>query len=98
MRSFQAGAVGFLDIADLVERALEAVPAEPLESLAQLLEADGARPGRRRRRGEDGRMSFFVAVFGLLLLIAIHELGHFTAAKATGCARCASTSASRRRW
>ena len=41
VRSFQAGAVGFLDIADLVERALEAVPAEPLESLAQLLEADG---------------------------------------------------------
>jgi len=29
-------------------------------------------------------MSFFVAIFGLLLLIAIHELGHFTAAKATG--------------
>jgi regulator of sigma E protease len=29
-------------------------------------------------------MSFFVAVFGLLVLVAIHELGHFTAAKATG--------------
>ena len=29
-------------------------------------------------------MSFAVAVFGLLLLVAIHELGHFTAAKATG--------------
>ena len=29
-------------------------------------------------------MSFFVAVFGLLLLVAIHELGHFSAAKATG--------------
>jgi 1-deoxy-D-xylulose-5-phosphate reductoisomerase len=41
VRSFQAGAVGFLDIADLVERALDAVTAEPLESLAQLLEADG---------------------------------------------------------
>jgi 1-deoxy-D-xylulose-5-phosphate reductoisomerase len=41
VRSFQAGAVGFLDIAELVERALEAVPAEPLDSLAQLLEADG---------------------------------------------------------
>jgi 1-deoxy-D-xylulose-5-phosphate reductoisomerase len=39
--SFRAGAAGFLDIADLVERALEAVPAEPLHSLAQLLEADG---------------------------------------------------------
>jgi 1-deoxy-D-xylulose-5-phosphate reductoisomerase len=41
VRSFQAGAVGFLDIAELVERALEAVPAEPLDSLAQLLEVDG---------------------------------------------------------
>ncbi len=29
-------------------------------------------------------MSFAVAIFGLLFLIAIHELGHFTAAKATG--------------
>jgi regulator of sigma E protease len=29
-------------------------------------------------------MSFFVAIFGLLVLVAIHELGHFTAAKATG--------------
>jgi 1-deoxy-D-xylulose-5-phosphate reductoisomerase len=38
--SFQAGAAGFLDIADLVERALEEVPVEPLESLPQLLEAD----------------------------------------------------------
>ena len=41
VRSFQLGAVGFLDIADLVERALEAVPAEPLDSLGQILEADG---------------------------------------------------------
>lgn len=29
-------------------------------------------------------MSFFIAIFGLLVLVAIHELGHFTAAKATG--------------
>ena len=29
-------------------------------------------------------MSFFVAVVGRLLLVAIHELGHFSAAKATG--------------
>ena len=29
-------------------------------------------------------MSFAVAIFGLLALVAIHELGHFTAAKATG--------------
>ncbi len=29
-------------------------------------------------------MSVFVAIVGLLLLVAVHELGHFTAAKATG--------------
>jgi regulator of sigma E protease len=29
-------------------------------------------------------VSFFIAIFGLLVLVAIHELGHFTAAKATG--------------
>jgi len=38
--AFLAGAAGFLDIAELVERALERVPAEPIESLAQLLDAD----------------------------------------------------------
>jgi 1-deoxy-D-xylulose-5-phosphate reductoisomerase len=38
--AFLAGAIGFLDIADLVERALERVPAEPLQSLESLLEAD----------------------------------------------------------
>ncbi len=39
--AFLAGAVGFADNPDLVERALERVPAEPLASLEQLLEADG---------------------------------------------------------
>jgi 1-deoxy-D-xylulose-5-phosphate reductoisomerase len=38
--AFLAGAIGFLDIAELVERALEAAPAEPLTSLDQVLEAD----------------------------------------------------------
>jgi 1-deoxy-D-xylulose-5-phosphate reductoisomerase len=38
--AFLAGGVGFLEIADLVERALDAVPAEPLSSLEQLLDAD----------------------------------------------------------
>jgi 1-deoxy-D-xylulose-5-phosphate reductoisomerase len=38
--AFLAGAIGFLEIADLVERALEAVPPEPIGSLEQLLEAD----------------------------------------------------------
>ncbi|HEY3764155.1 MAG TPA: 1-deoxy-D-xylulose-5-phosphate reductoisomerase [Gaiellales bacterium] len=38
--AFLAGAAGFLDIADLVERALDRVSAEPIESLDQLLAAD----------------------------------------------------------
>jgi 1-deoxy-D-xylulose-5-phosphate reductoisomerase len=40
VRAFLEGAAGFLDIAELVERALERVPSEPIESLAQLLAAD----------------------------------------------------------
>ena len=40
MAAFLAGGIGFLEIADLVERALEAVPAEPISSLEQLLDAD----------------------------------------------------------
>ena len=39
--------------------------------------------GRSRRRGR-GRMSVAIAIGGLLLLVAVHELGHFAAAKATG--------------
>jgi 1-deoxy-D-xylulose-5-phosphate reductoisomerase len=38
--SFLAGGIGFLDIADLVERALEQVAPERLESVEQLQEAD----------------------------------------------------------
>ncbi len=38
--AFLDGGIGFLAIADMVERALEAVPAEPIESLEQLLAAD----------------------------------------------------------
>jgi 1-deoxy-D-xylulose-5-phosphate reductoisomerase len=38
--AFLAGGADFLEIADLVERALDAVPAEPLSSLEQLLDAD----------------------------------------------------------
>jgi len=29
-------------------------------------------------------MSVFIAIAGLLVLVAVHELGHFTAAKLTG--------------
>jgi 1-deoxy-D-xylulose-5-phosphate reductoisomerase len=43
--AFLRGTVAFLDIADLVERALDRVPAEPLVSIEQLLAAD-----RRARR------------------------------------------------
>ena len=40
LAAFLAGGAGFLEIAELVERALDAVPAEPLSSLEQVLEAD----------------------------------------------------------
>ena len=41
-------------------------------------------------------MSYFVAIAGLLILILVHEAGHFLAAKASACGRSASRSVSRR--
>ena len=49
-----------------------------------------ALPGRRRgadgrrRAGRGARMSFLLAFLGFAALIILHELGHFTAAKAVG--------------
>ena len=42
----------------------------------------GAADGRRR--GDGGGVSYFVAIAGLLILILVHEAGHFLAAKAVG--------------
>jgi membrane-associated protease RseP (regulator of RpoE activity) len=42
-------------------------------------------------------MNIAIAIFGLALLILIHEAGHFFDARAVGRARAASTSASHRR-
>src|SRR5207249_8848650 len=45
-----------------------------------------SRPARphTRRRGVAGRMIWLVVVVGLLLLVFLHELGHFTVALAVG--------------
>ena len=47
--------------------------------------------------GGGGSVSFAIAILGLLLLIFIHELGHFSAAKALGMRALRFTSAFRRR-
>ena len=45
----------------------------------------GRRRGPRASRGRGGtRMSWFLAFVGFALLVILHELGHFTAAKAVG--------------
>ena len=41
-------------------------------------------------------MRYLIPILGLLLLVFLHELGHFVAAKRTGMRALSSTSASRR--
>ncbi len=84
--AFLAGRCSFLEIPELVERALEAVEPGPLEDLAQV-RAGRCRGTRGRAPGAargGGAMSIPVAIAGLLLLVFIHELGHFLAAKSVG--------------
>ena len=65
---------------------------------SRIARAGASRPTRRAREPcatrcawEPAGMSIAVAIFGLLLLVFIHELGHFIAAKASACARRGST-------
>ena len=82
--AFLAGGCAFPGIADVVERVLGQMRGRPLESVEQVLEADRPRPAAGGRRGGGGGMSYFVAIAGLLMLVLVHELGHFLAAKAVG--------------
>ena len=85
VQAFLDGALPFTGIAEVIERALQAIPAEPVGHFSDLYKADarGARAGRRADRG-GGRMSWAIAFAGFCALIILHELGHFTAAKAVG--------------
>ena len=81
-RSSRAGSP-FLGIAEVVEDALDA---QRRRARARPRRAARGRPerARARRREAGGRMTWLVVAVGLLLLILLHELGHFAAALAVG--------------
>ena len=84
MAAFLSGGCGFPQIADTVEAVLDRVPVEPLDSVPQVLAADAPRPRARPRRAGGGGVRYLIPILGLLLLVFLHELGHFVAAKRTG--------------
>ena len=81
--AFLAGRLPFLGIAEVVADALAArrrlAGARPRRS-----RRGRPRRARARRREAGGRMTWLVVVVGLLLLVFLHELGHFTVALAVG--------------
>ena len=86
MDAFLGGQLPFTGIARVIEGTLEAVPVRAVRPLL--------RPLRRRRRGPRARarahgrgarrVSWFLAFAGFALLVMLHELGHFSVAKAVG--------------
>ena len=85
VHAFLGERLPFLGIPAVIERTLERVPvaARARVRLALRGRHGGPRGGRRARRGPH-RMSFFLAFLGFAVLIILHELGHFAAAKAVG--------------
>ena len=91
--AFLAGRIGFPEIAEVVERVLgRRLPSRWWSWPRCTLPT--AAPEQAREAG--GRRSDIILIVGLLILVLLHELGHFSAAKRSACARCASRSASRR--
>ena len=81
--AFLAGRLPFLGIAEVVADALERVDGSPARDLDELVEADRAARAFADERLA-GRMTWLVVSVGLLLLVFLHELGHFTVALAVG--------------
>ena len=79
--AFLDGRIGFPEIADTVAAALEQVDGAPARDLADLVAAD-AEARRAAERGLVRRMTIFIAIVGLGLLVFVHELGHFVASVA----------------
>ena len=79
--AFLDGRIGFPEIADTVADALERVDGAPARDLDDLVAADGE---ARRDRGATARsrMTIFISIVGLGLLVFVHELGHFAASLA----------------
>ncbi len=84
--AFLAGRCRFTDIPALVERALETCSRRAAERAraGALRRCRSARERARSTRCRGARLSALIAIGGLLLLVFIHELGHFLAAKAVG--------------
>ena len=81
VHAFLRGELAFTGIARVIESTLSELPARPVRHFSDLYEADwdGAR-GRER----SGRVSWLLAFVGFAILVILHELGHFAAAKAVG--------------
>ena len=87
VHAFLGGALDFMGIPAVIETVLEQLPAARVHSFDTLYAADAE---ARRLAAEaigvlrGARMSWLLAFLGFALLIILHELGHFTAAKAVG--------------
>ena len=84
VHAFLAGDLSFVGIARVIESTLSELPAAAGAPLLGPLR--GGRAGARGGEGS-GRVtafSFFLAFVGFALLVILHELGHFSAAKAVG--------------
>ena len=87
VEAFLDGRIPFTAIAEVVERTLDALPAADAGAFRGPVRRRrrGARPGPRAdRAGGRHEMSWVLTIAGFAALIILHELGHFTAAKATG--------------
>ena len=93
--AFLAGRLAFLGIPEVVADVLARVDGAPARDIDDVSPPTRLRAARRGRNA--GGMTYLVVVLGLLLLIFLHELGHFAAARAVGIGRASSTSAFRRR-
>ena len=84
VHAFLAGGLDFLGIPAVIESTLEKLPGGPVARVRVALRGRPRGSRHRHRADRDPRMSWFLAFVGFALLIILHELGHFTAAKAVG--------------
>ena len=84
VHAFLAGRLAFMGIPAVIETTLEQLPARRVHSFDTLYAADAEARRDRGRAGRGARVSWLLAFLGFAALIILHELGHFTAAKAVG--------------
>ena len=84
VHAFLAGRLAFMGIPAVIETTLEAAAREARALVRHALRGRRRRAPDRRRAGGGPRVSWVLAFLGFAALIILHELGHFTAAKAVG--------------